>query len=248
LPLVIAHAVHEDYFMSIREALSPRLESAPADTAGGVTPTQERPIHRKARQEQPPLYPARFPVPDDKVSWDVEFPDYKPPYSVAPVVLENDKKKNPNGWADPEDIAVVQRERVFHSYEGVVKFDAQGRPKNPRGRTGIEGRGLLGKWGANFAADPIVTRINPHTKQIEMLAIQRNDNGQWAIPGGMVDEGETVPATLKREFREEAGMELDMDDAVEVYRGYVDDPRNTDNAWVETTAVHNICRQSRRQK
>ena len=26
-----------------------------------------------------------------------------------------------------------------------------------------------------------------------------------------------------------------------VYRGYVDDPRNTDNAWMETTAFHFHC-------
>ena len=29
----------------------------------------------------------------------------------------------------------------------------------------------------------------------------------------------------------------------EVYRGYVDDPRNTDNAWMETTAMHFHCEQ-----
>jgi len=31
-------------------------------------------------------------------------------------------------------------------------------PQNPCGRTGITGRGQLGKWGVNHAADPIVTR------------------------------------------------------------------------------------------
>ena len=30
--------------------------------------------------------------------------------------------------------------------------------RNPIGRTGMAGRGLLGKWGPNHAADPIVTR------------------------------------------------------------------------------------------
>ena len=30
--------------------------------------------------------------------------------------------------------------------------------RNPVGRTGMIGRGLLGKWGPNHAADPIVTR------------------------------------------------------------------------------------------
>ena len=28
----------------------------------------------------------------------------------------------------------------------------------------------------------------------------------------------------------------------EVYRGYVDDPRNTDNAWMETSAYHFHCK------
>lgn len=33
-----------------------------------------------------------------------------------------------------------------------------GYPLNPVGRTGIVGRGVLGRWGPNHAADPIVTR------------------------------------------------------------------------------------------
>ena len=30
--------------------------------------------------------------------------------------------------------------------------------RNPKGRTGMVGRGLLGRFGPNHAADPIVTR------------------------------------------------------------------------------------------
>lgn len=33
-----------------------------------------------------------------------------------------------------------------------------GLPLNPIGRTGISGRGVLGRWGPNHAADPVVTR------------------------------------------------------------------------------------------
>lgn len=33
-----------------------------------------------------------------------------------------------------------------------------GRPLNPEGRTGLCGRGVLGRWGPNHASDPIVTR------------------------------------------------------------------------------------------
>jgi len=31
--------------------------------------------------------------------------------------------------------------------------------RNPMGRTGLIGRGSLGRWGPNHAADPIVTRL-----------------------------------------------------------------------------------------
>ena len=67
-----------------------------------------------------------------------------------------------------------------------LTFDADGRPLNPVGRTGLAGRGLLGKWGSNHAADPIVTRFHPAGGQLQVVAIQRKDTGQWAIPGGMV--------------------------------------------------------------
>uniref|UniRef100_A0A0R3WSZ2 Nudix hydrolase domain-containing protein n=1 Tax=Hydatigena taeniaeformis TaxID=6205 RepID=A0A0R3WSZ2_HYDTA len=161
------------------------------------------------------------------------------------------------------------------SYEGVYELDSNGRPLNPRGRTGVVGRGRLGRWGPNHAADPIVTRhrlpfcrnpwkvddtgakvIESHSGKpiLQFVAIKRKDSGEWALPGGMVDPGEEVSATLKREFSEEAMGLLDVSDkekerlrsevnkafneGYEIYRGYVDDPRNTDNAWMETVAVN----------
>ena len=68
----------------------------------------------------------------------------------------------------------------------------------------------------------------------------------------MVDPGEQVSVTVRREFMEEAldsGSLGSTDKAVieeklksffdagkELFKGYVDDPRNTDNAWMETVA------------
>jgi ADP-ribose pyrophosphatase len=194
------------------------------------------PLHVKSRRDRPPQYPARFSVPDELVPWSVKFPGYAPPYFVDPSVLAQDKTRNPRGWAEPEDFSRIAR--PFQSHEGDISKDERGFPLNPRGRTGLRGRGLLGAWGANFAADPLVTRIGPETGTIEMLAIQRWDSGEWAIPGGMVDAGEEISRTLEREFLEEAGVSLDMSGAVEVYRGYADDRRNTDNAWMETVVKH----------
>ena len=128
-------------------------------------------------------------------------------------------------------------------------------PRNPVGRTGITGRGLLGKFGANQAADPIVTRYQPNSSPpiLEMVAIKRRDTEEYAIPGGMT-EGQPVSDALLREFKEEAlaalegnsSMTQTIEKAVDnlfstgtlVYAGYVDDPRNTDNAWMETTVKH----------
>lgn len=45
--------------------------------------------------------------------------------------------------------------RESHTGEYQVE---NGYPLNPIGRTGLKGRGLLGRWGVNHAADPVVSR------------------------------------------------------------------------------------------
>ncbi len=236
--------IHE----ALLAALQPVEETVPEALTVGVettethepSPTLLEQVDRvaqsvKSRTEKPAIYPERFLVPDNKASWDTGY-SYAPDYFVADVVLAQDSSVKPGGWADPEDIDKL--ERKIHSYVGEVQFDDQGHPRNPYTRTGLKGRGLLGKWGANFAADPIISRINADTGTFEIVVIERSDTHEWAIPGGMVDEGEDVSQTVEREFMEEAGASVDMSSAELVYQGYVDDPRNTDNAWMETTAKH----------
>lgn len=50
----------------------------------------------------------------------------------------------------------------------------------------------------------------------------RRHAGQWALPGGRTDEGETVTETALREVEEELGLELDAEDVV----GLLDDFRS----------------------
>ena len=61
----------------------------------------------------------------------------------------------------------------------------------------------------------------------------------------MVDPGENISETVKREFQEEA-CRLSIDETLikrlfsngfKLDECYVDDPRNTDNAWMETIAM-----------
>jgi ADP-ribose pyrophosphatase len=246
--------------------LQEALKTARSEAQEAKEKLQERDsrLHKNARSKHP-LYPERFKVPDEKVEWSVKWEDYKPIEYTAQVVFDFDRDVRPGGWADPKEPTGVPPNEWNnrHSYEGELVFNRTGRPRNPRGRTGMSGRGLLGKWGANHAADPIVTRYDPAgpsgkdggPRKLQMVAIRRRDTGEWAIPGGMVDAGEAVSLTVKREFKEEAGNlrdegererfnkltdELFKQDTV-VYLGYVDDPRNTDHAWMETTAYHFHC-------
>jgi ADP-ribose pyrophosphatase len=71
-----------------------------------------------------------------------------------------------------------------------------------------------------------------------MLAIFRPPKGELAFPGGMVDKGEQPFETIARELKEELDVSVDFRNGSVVFAGYVDDPRNTDNAWMETTAMH----------
>ena len=217
-----------------------------------------------------------------------------------------------------------------------------GRPLNPRGRTGMTGRGMLRKWGANQACDSIVTRYHPREKKLQFLArlaeqrhvwveslgrpsgldrtgelaelanallkganevrpkqheftdeehaklcqvsadakasspprpndyvvigpkyfVLHPPKRVWGVQGGMLRPGETPKkraqlvmkervlekaSALERPAQEHERLEVLIEElfsSVEknvVYTGYVDDYRNTDNAWIETTVLHFHC-------
>jgi len=167
--------------------------------------------HPKARAGQLDAYPARVATPD---TWQEVDQTYDPPEYTSPNVLAHE-----GVWADPDLPKII-------------------RPQNPRGPTGLAGRGDLGRWGANAHVDAIVTRRNPKTGKLQVLAVLRKNAMQWALPGGFVEHGETVIQALQRELKVKTGTDFNMRIAERIYEGYADDPRNTDNAWVETEAYH----------
>ena len=78
--------------------------------------------------------------------------------------------------AEPDRAAIDARISYEYNKQGrSYTYDESNRPRNPVGRTGITNRGALGKWGANHAADPIVTRRNPTKpgRPLEVVVIRR---------------------------------------------------------------------------
>lgn len=200
-----------------------------------------------------PQYPQRAKV--DAVSWAVADPSYSPVDFTHTAVLDEFAKKGDKGWADPPEWSSDLEKKVCARMTNALGVNEKvklvnGRPQNPMGRTGIVGRGLLGKYGPNQACDALVTRFNANG-DLEMVSVKRADTGEWAIPGGMVDHHESTRVAAGREFLEEAIDNSKTPANIKalikknfehtgapVYVGYVDDPRNTDHAWMETMCFH----------
>ncbi|KAM6258365.1 transient receptor potential cation channel subfamily M member 2 isoform 1-T2 [Porphyrio hochstetteri] len=219
-------------------------------------------LERKPEESHPPyhvlarnlLYPGshtlRFPVPDEKVPWEVEFPVYDPPAYSA--------EHKDMAVQDPFSPSLESLLKInYNTMDGLIDRQSfhglyavqDGLPLNPMGRTGLRGRGRLHCFGPNHALHPIVTRWRRNLdgsiirktlkKMLEVLVAQYPLSDVWALPGGSLEPGETLPLKLKWILRREFWPQFQnlLKQGTEVHKGYLDDPRNTDNAWVETVAV-----------
>jgi len=51
----------------------------------------------------------------------------------------------------------------------------------------------------------------------EILLIRRSDNGNWALPGGAIDLGESLSQAAVRETREETGIDCEITGLTGIY-------------------------------
>ncbi|OUC41029.1 hypothetical protein D917_03676, partial [Trichinella nativa] len=123
-----------------------------------------------------------------------------------------------------------------------------GRPLCPIGRTGLQGRGKLPRWGPNFVLAVVVDSGVGHV--VDILSTTTAE-GPFTIPTFFIDDysKEGIEAKLEeiiiasKPTNGFSRMEIHslvktaMKNALIVKQGFTPDSRNTDNAWTETIAV-----------
>jgi ADP-ribose pyrophosphatase len=187
-------------------------------------------FHLKIRGERPGSYPARHRISIDEAPWSVDSLEYSPPYYVDPHVLENDYTVIPGGWADPEDVKQVHEDLES---AGVTQKDEYGRPLHPRGRTGIAGRGLLGRWGPNPAVCAIVLKTEKVFGKVHILLGRTKNTDTLTLPKSFLMRNELPETAIARTLENECGWRPISGSGEIIFQGYNYDPRQTDHAWAE---------------
>lgn len=69
------------------------------------------------------------------------------------------------------------------------------------------------------AANSMVPSVNVviENEAGEILLIERSDNGNWALPGGAIDIGESMSQAGVRETKEETGIDCEIIDVLGIY-------------------------------
>ncbi|CDW53348.1 nudix hydrolase 6 [Trichuris trichiura] len=150
------------------------------------------------------------------------------------------------------------------------RTDLFGYPLNPKGRTGIRGRGCLPRYGPNHQIIAIFTRGKMPIEYLASVDYQNHSMAYLGMLTELVDDpsGHKAPPKLLKKFRKillKSYSQAAVEDIIQAafatcltvrsapparelnlrfghYKGFMVDERNTDNAWVESTIYEFIDR------
>jgi ADP-ribose pyrophosphatase len=188
-------------------------------------------FHLRIRIEKPEDYPNRQVILIDEAPWSVDSDRYDPPYYVAPDVLvaaeADERLSQPEDFEKAADLVNPGRSE---------RTDEAGRPLNPRGRTGLAGRGSLIRWGANPGIAAAVVRRDADGGGLQFLVGKQAGQLGASLPRDLLELGESANDGLRRILSTSAGVNLDDIEARPVFDDFFYDFRQTDHAWVELEA------------
>ncbi|KRY27632.1 ADP-ribose pyrophosphatase, mitochondrial [Trichinella spiralis] len=159
----------------------------------------------------------------------------------------SDKKINLNG----KDGSIDRRPMDNKKY--TVK---DGRPQNPGGLTGLQGRGVHPRWGSNFMAIFVITR--QEGDKLEVLSTSSSLK-PVSFPNFYVDNYDltTLRSQLEKIILHSNSQKSHSEEEIKkivkeamhhstlLKQGFTPDASNTDNSWLETVIVQ-ISDQSRK--
>lgn len=195
-------------------------------------------FHLKIRGGRPLSYPARQRISIDYAPWRFDCPEYSPPYYVSSEVLKNACDMKKDGWADPENFSDALTDIKSSDTKNA---DDNGRPRHPMGRTGIAGRGSLGRWGKNPAVNGVIIKAGKESNSYDILLGSRGDSSSFWLPRGFVLHDQSNESAIQEAIRSEFGFDCDGLPVEMIYKGFSYDERQTDHAWVEITSFLFCC-------
>ncbi|KAM3182436.1 hypothetical protein ACTXT7_012389 [Hymenolepis weldensis] len=211
----------------------------------------------------------RVNIPDEMIDWKVPYPGYRP------FIANAERIAYP--YPEIEDVPQIDPTKVhYNAYDelqGVSRSCLRGRvhvsrdptglrglPLNPRGRSGLLGKGMLPHWGPNHVIILAFTRAGTSPNDFQVAVLDRDQCSclPWffvdhrescdyrscsakvmrdfvqrrivSVFGGGNPENEAIKNTLIDSIN---GMEISL-----ISDDFLDDHLNADHAWIEAVCVN----------
>ena len=128
-------------------------------------------------------------------------------------------------WVTPEKACqLIQIDGIRRDVERFIQLKQQQKVSTGRDVIGVGAGALL----LNDQNEVLLSQRGP---------LAKNERGKWEIPGGQIEFGETMEEGLKREVKEELGIEIEIVKMMEVYDHILPDEHQH---WVSPTFICRI--------